>query len=75
MGERFLRNWVPMINRQNRWRPNNQIHYITLVRILESTRLTLNPDWARKDDNYEPFADLPQSSGGCWLMEGKWGTG
>jgi hypothetical protein len=69
VGERFLRNWVPMLNRQNPWRPNNQIHYITLVRIQDSTRLTLNPDWAHKDDSYEPFADLPQK---CYFEEDEW---
>lgn len=42
-GERFVRNWVPMLNRQNRHRPNNQIHCITLVRVQDSTRLTLRP--------------------------------
>ncbi len=73
-GERFVRNWVPMLNRQNRHRPNHLIHYITLVRILDSTHLTLNSDWIHKDDNYQPFADLLQNSyteSDGWCISGK----
>ena len=73
-GERFVRNWVPILNRRNRHRPNNQVHYITLVRILDSTRLTLNTDWIHKDDNYQPFADLLQNSytePDGWCISGK----
>jgi hypothetical protein len=59
-GERFVRNWVPMLNRQNRHRPNNQIHYITLVRIPDSTQLHLNTDWCSFNDDYQSFASLQQ---------------
>jgi hypothetical protein len=62
VGERFLRNWLPVLNYDNRSGRNNKIHYISLVRIPPDTRLAISPDYAHFHFEYPPFREHGQEN-------------
>ena len=48
-----------MLNHHNRFRPNNKILYVTLVRIKDDFPCTLNDDWIVQDDDYVTWKQVP----------------
>jgi hypothetical protein len=56
---RDVRNWIAMLNHHNRFRPNNKILHVTLVRITDDFPCTLNEDWIDNDDDYVPWQQVP----------------
>ena len=56
---RDVRNWISMLNHHNRFRPNNKILFVTLVRIKDNFPCTLNDDWIVQDDDYVTWKQVP----------------
>jgi len=72
---RDVRNWIAMLNHHNRFRPNNKILYVTLVRITDDFPCTLNDDWIEHDENYVPWKQVPadmKKEQVRWIEGSKW---
>lgn len=75
-GKVYIKNWIKTLNTANQNRPNNEINYITLIRIADKHPVSLFDDWCHAwPDEWSAWKDIPDPDKQAimqWREEGVW---